>query len=382
MIQKGIVEDIISYYEYKVRIPRYDKLSTTPGGVKTEDLSSAVVCVSPGTKIAFSKGDIVLVGFENEELNKPVILGLLYTENSTDPEQFNLPTIQSTLDNLEKNIEILNKNNLYAHIKYSNDNGLTFTSLYEYTDVLDFSAEQNTYIGANDIVIDSKSSTIYWSVIDSNSMDVSSEINIYTTLVGYFGEEQITETFTRTLIEVPIKFKGADRLLLSFKILKTLNFDDYHFVLTTDKNTLGSVYGDYMGICVSNSSIPSLDPASYSWTSFYDSIYYLVSKLENELLPRIERNEKALYGFTYSNDINESDGTGLLDAIRVENNTVHIHGSNNKNVSFSIDNSMYIDNENNSFILKETDFTDSASDTLFSDAYNDKGHLVLSVRRR
>ena len=382
MIQKGIVEDIISYYEYKVRIPRYDKLSTTPGGVKTEDLSSAVVCVSPGTKIAFSKGDIVLVGFENEELNKPVILGLLYTENSTDPEQFNLPTIQSTLDNLEKNIEILNKNNLYAHIKYSNDNGLTFTSLYEYTDVLDFSAEQNTYIGANDIVIDSKSSTIYWSVIDSNSMDVSSEINIYTTLVGYFGEEQITETFTRTLIEVPIKFKGADRLLLSFKILKTLNFDDYHFVLTTDKNTLGSVYGDYMGICVSNSSIPSLDPASYSWTSFYDSIYYLVNKLENELLPRIERNEKALYGFTYSNDINESDGTGLLDAIRVENNTVHIHGSNNKNVSFSIDNSMYIDNENNSFILKETDFTDSASDTLFSDAYNDKGHLVLSVRRR
>ena len=47
--------------------------------------------------------------------------------------------------------------------------------------------------------------------------------------------------------------------------------------------------------------------------------------------------------------------------------------------SYNID---MIVNENNSFILKETDFTDSASDTLFSDAYNDKGHLVLSVRRR
>ena len=226
MIQKGIVESIISLYEYKVRIPRYDKVLTTPGAVKTSDLSSAIVCSYPGTKVAFQEGDIVLVGFENDELDKPVILGLLYRNIEVNNTQINLPEVHDNLSKIEKNLDALNKSDLYTHIKYSNDNGVTFTSLYEYTDTSFTYASQNTYVVAKDINIDSKSSIIYWSVINSKNEDVTSKVNISTTL--YSDDNDLTETFTDSLIYIPLKFKGLKNLKLSFRILYTKEFDDYH----------------------------------------------------------------------------------------------------------------------------------------------------------
>lgn len=380
MIQKGIIELVISAYEYKVRIPRYDKLATTPGGVSNDELSSAIVCSVPGSKVSFIEGDIVLVGFENNELNKPVILGLLYREGVSNTNQFILPNTTNALSKLETQINAINDSNLYVHIKYSNDNGRTFTSLYEYTDVSTIATSQNIYKGASNITIDPDSSVIYWSVIDTNNVDITSSLNITTTLSS--SDTSVTESFTDTLIRIPIKFKGLSNLQISFRILQTLDYDDYYIVLTTDKNTLGSVYGDYMGICVSTDPIPPLIPSAYSWTSFYDSIEYLVSKLENALLPRVERNEKALYGYTYSDAIQDTDGTGLLDGIRVEKNIVHIYGAEGKNIQFNANGSMLIDNEHDNFTTKDLEYTNISAETIFSELYNEKGHLVLSRRKR
>ena len=381
MIQKGIIEAIISAYEYKVRIPRYDKLITTPGAVSTEDLSSAIVCSIPSTKVSFAIGDIVLIGFENEELNKPIILGLLYRQGLTDSEQFNVPYIQELLNKLENEISVLRDNNLYTHIKYSNDNGITFTSLYEYTDVDTVSTSQNTYRGANNIIIDPNSTVIYWSVINSEGVDVTSTMNI-TTILSTDDNTSLVESFTEPLINIPLKFRGLNNLKLSFRILQVVDYDNYHIVLTTDKNTIGSVYGDYLGICVSTDPIPPLTPSSYSWSSFYRTIYYLVNELENSLLPRIERNEKALYGYTYSDAIRDTDSTGLLDGVRVEKDAIHIHGSENKSVYLSINNTMYIDNNADNFTLRDLEHTNVSADSVFSDSYNEKGHLALSRRKR
>ena len=375
MIQKGIIESIISLYEYKVRIPRYDKVLTTPGAVKTSDLSSAVVCSYPGTKVAFQEGDIVLVGFENDELNKPIILGLLYRNIEVNNTQINLPEVHDNLNKIEKNLDILNKSNLYTHIKYSNDNGVTFTSLYEYADTSFTYASQSTYVIAKDIVINSRSSIIYWSIINSKNEDVTSKVSISTTL--YSDDNDLTETFNDSLIYIPLKFKGLKNLKLSFRILYTKEFDDYHVVLTTDKDTIGSVYGDYIGICVSSNPIPPVTLSSYSWTSLQNSIKYFVDKLENLLLPRVERNEQALYGFNYSSESQVSDGTGLLDGISISKNDIDIHGAGNKNIFFNTNNSMYIDNKNDNLTLVNIRHTKKGSETMFFEFYGEDGHLKL-----
>ena len=379
MIQKGIVESIISSYEYKVRIPRYDKLITTPGAVPTESLSSAIVCAVPGTKIAFMENDIVLVGFENNELTKPVILGLLYRENSSQADQLNSIATQATLSSLEKILTELQSKQLYTHIKYSNDNGLTFTSLYEYADIKTYSTGTGIYSGIENIEIDPNSSVIYWSAIDSNNVDKTSQLYIITTLST--EDNNMTESFTDTLIDIPMKFRGLNNLKLSFQILQTDDFDDCHIVLTTDRNTLGSTYGDYIGISVTTNPIPSLKPSDYSWTSFYSSTYKILNKLENDLLNRIERNEKTLYGYTYSTKTQETDNTGLVDGIRVEKDSIHIHGNDNKNIIFNSAGNIYIDNDYNNLPTTTLEHTNINSENVFSDNYSDNGHLTLLVRK-
>lgn len=376
MIQKGIVESIISLYKYKVRIPKYDKLSTTPGAVATDDLASAIVCSSPGTKIAYVEGDIVLVGFENNEFSKPVILGLLYREQEIDSSQINIPDVNNTLVKLEKNLNLLNSNNLYTHIKYSNDNGTTFTSLYNYADTFFISTSQTLYLAGENISIDPDSSVIYWSVIDSNNKDVTSQITIFTTIYSD-DDSSIREVFTESLINIPIKFKGLKNLKLSYRILYTDEFSNYHIVLTTDKNSIGSVYGDYIGICISSNPNSPAYPSNYAWMSSYTSTKYLIDKLEDELLKRLEQVEKSLFGFTYSGESLESDGTGLLDGITVSEGTVDIHGLDNKDINFNNNKSMFIDNKNNRFILNTLNYTDTDAEKAFSEYYTINGHLTL-----
>lgn len=378
MIQKGIIESILSSYEYKVRIPRYDKLVTTPGGVPTENLSSAIVCAVPGTKVAFMENDIVLVGFENNELTKPVILGLLYRENSSQADQFNSIAAQTLLSSLEKTLNEIQANHWYTHIKYSNDNGLTFTSLYEYSDIETYITGTGIYKGIDNIEIDPNSSVIYWSAIDSNNVDITSQLYIITTLST--DDNTSTESFTGALIDIPMKFRGLHNLKLSFQILQTEKFDDYHIVLTTDKNTLGSVYGDYIGISVTTNPIPSLNPSDYSWSSFY-AIYKMIDKLEASLLDRIERNEKTLYGYTYSTNVQETDNTGLVDGIRVEKDSIHIHGNDNKDIVFNSAGTIFIDNNYDNITTVTLEHTNVNSSNVFSDSYTDNGHLQLLVRK-
>ena len=105
MIQKAIIEEIVANgYQARVRIPRYNKASSSPTATDKQDLAIATICTYPGIHPSYQIGDIVFVGFENDRVNQPVILGLLYRENmgssTSDMVDVLLPTDQlGTINN-------------------------------------------------------------------------------------------------------------------------------------------------------------------------------------------------------------------------------------------------------------------------------------------
>ena len=83
MITKAIVEEIISPYEVRVRIPLIDRQDNTTLATKTEDLNIATICSLPNCYCNPQVGDVVFVGFEDNTYYKVVILGYLSREAMT-----------------------------------------------------------------------------------------------------------------------------------------------------------------------------------------------------------------------------------------------------------------------------------------------------------
>ena len=80
MITKGIIEELISPYEVKVRIPTLDRVTTSSLATSTENLNIATICTLPNCYINLQVGDVVFVGFEDNTYYKAVILGHLSRE--------------------------------------------------------------------------------------------------------------------------------------------------------------------------------------------------------------------------------------------------------------------------------------------------------------
>lgn len=79
-MEKAYIEKIIDDYSYKVRIPQLYQTSQSFNGISIDDLPTAIVCTQPGCLPAYSVGDIVLVEFENNIIQKPIIVGQLYCD--------------------------------------------------------------------------------------------------------------------------------------------------------------------------------------------------------------------------------------------------------------------------------------------------------------
>ena len=81
MITKGIIEELVTPYVCKVRIPIYNKIKSSVGSTPTEELGEAAICTLPNSRVSARVGDIVYVAFENNNFDTPVILGFLYKED-------------------------------------------------------------------------------------------------------------------------------------------------------------------------------------------------------------------------------------------------------------------------------------------------------------
>ena len=87
MITKGIIVKVVDKYRVQVRIPVLDKIATAPLATPDSELSTAIICTLPNCIVNPHVQDIVIVGFEDNNLSKPIILGYLFSEyaNATLP---------------------------------------------------------------------------------------------------------------------------------------------------------------------------------------------------------------------------------------------------------------------------------------------------------
>lgn len=90
---------------YRVRIPLFHGLEGTANYTPNNELPFASVCIPLQVTNPYNVGDIVYVGFEDNNTAEPIILGLLYLEEPRD----NITTL--TLQNLKVNNQTtLNEN--------------------------------------------------------------------------------------------------------------------------------------------------------------------------------------------------------------------------------------------------------------------------------
>ena len=319
MIQKAIVEAIENDYQVKVRIPKYDKMSYD--GTNYHELSTGIICSTPGSLVNYSVGDIVLVGFENDEISKPVILGLLYTNNNAE-SSVNFPEITDKLDTVSASLDKLTKANVFIHIKYSNDNGVTFTSLYDYADKIKSGVDSYS---ANEIEIDVKSSYVAWNIVDNSNISKLSDFDITTTITATFANGNKNSISSKdSVVEVPDEFNYSDSLTVSYT-LQVLegSIDDYNISLFTDRNPIGSTEGDYIGFYYSNSEVASTNPIDYSWGAIKPRVQKFIDEAYNDLLRRIQTNERYLYG--KAEEDSKNTNTGISSAIVVKTNVLELN---------------------------------------------------------
>ena len=75
MITRGIIEEKISPYKFKVRIPIFDRAKEDSIKTSTKDLSIATASVPKGVLNNLDVEDVVFIAFENNDIGMPVIIG-------------------------------------------------------------------------------------------------------------------------------------------------------------------------------------------------------------------------------------------------------------------------------------------------------------------
>lgn len=115
MVLKAYIVDRLNY-KYKIRIPQYHGFENAQNAVPNSNLPYATVCLGFDTTAPYEIGDIVFVTFEDNDLDKPVIIGKLLKEGITTKTQDDLQELKNmvlqylTIDNLTPIVNaIINK---------------------------------------------------------------------------------------------------------------------------------------------------------------------------------------------------------------------------------------------------------------------------------
>lgn len=84
MITRAIVEDVdLQAGKLQVRIPILDGMQFNSERLSNVELNWAAVLCTPGLEIDYKVGDIVVVGFEDNDIGSPIVLGYLKLANTT-----------------------------------------------------------------------------------------------------------------------------------------------------------------------------------------------------------------------------------------------------------------------------------------------------------
>lgn len=80
MITKGIVvgKSTSDNNKYIVRLPIFNSLAGTPQSTPDDELNEAILCSIPNIRNVVNTGDVVIVGFEDNDMGRPIILGRLF----------------------------------------------------------------------------------------------------------------------------------------------------------------------------------------------------------------------------------------------------------------------------------------------------------------
>ena len=80
---RAIIEQIVDTSHVKIRIPEYNGAYMNADSTPTSELDTAVICQQPGITPLYKKGDVVFIDFERDNIEMPVVLGLIQGANST-----------------------------------------------------------------------------------------------------------------------------------------------------------------------------------------------------------------------------------------------------------------------------------------------------------
>jgi len=92
MLTKGIIKErILDSNLYRVRIPYFEQ-----AGFKNVEYYDAIVAHEPALIDSYNVGDVVIIGFEDHEADKPVIIGKLLLNKEESRGYANVESLNVT----------------------------------------------------------------------------------------------------------------------------------------------------------------------------------------------------------------------------------------------------------------------------------------------
>lgn len=85
MITRAYITEVLSASKVRVRIPLYDRMPQSSSATANENLSIATICSPPNVIYNPNVGDVVFVGFEDNDMGMPVVLGYLVQNAQSAP---------------------------------------------------------------------------------------------------------------------------------------------------------------------------------------------------------------------------------------------------------------------------------------------------------